>query len=101
MRIPSVPIVTRIPEYSAAGWIAYCTRRRLSQSEAIRRAIAYMIEDDESSTNDELVVSAQILEAFPETSLRSEGRYVRRKVKFFGSLEALADHYRKVRQPSP
>ena len=101
MRIPSVPIVTRIPEYSAAGWIAYCTSRRMTQSEAIRRAIAYMIEADESATNDELVTSAQILESFPETSLRSEGRYVRRKIKFFNSVDEVAAHYRKTHPASP
>ena len=101
MRIPSVPIVARIPEYAVAGWIAYCTKRRLSQSEAIRRAIAYLIENDESSTNDELVVSAQILEAFPETSLRSDGHYVRRKIRFFRSLDELAEHYRQTHPSSP
>ena len=101
MRIPSVPIVTRIPEYSAAGWIAYCTARRMTQSEAMRRAIAYMIEADESATNDELVTSAQILESFPETSLRSEGRYVRRKIRFFNSLDEVAAHYKQARPSSP
>ena len=101
MRIPSVPIVSRIPEFAAPGWIEYCTRRRMSQSEAIRRAIAYLIEDDESSTNDELVVAAQILEAFPEHSLRSEGRYVRRRVRFFNSLDEVAEHFRAVHPVTP
>lgn len=86
MRIPSVPIVTRIPEYAAPGWIAYCTRRRLTQSEAIRRGIAALIESDDTATNEELVVAAQIEESYPEYCLRSEGKYVRRKVRWRGSF---------------
>ena len=86
MRIPSVPIVTRIPEFAAPGWIAYCTARRMTQSEAMRRAIAALIESDDTASNDELVVAAQIEEAFPEYCLRSDGKYTRRKVRWRGSL---------------
>ena len=101
MRIPSIPIVARIPEYAAPGWIAYCTKRRLTQSEAIRRGIAALIESDDTATNEELVVSAQILEAFPEYALRSEGKYTRRKIRFFGSFEDMEEHQRIVRGETP
>lgn len=88
MRVPSVPVVARIPEFAAPGWIAYCTARRLTQSEAIRRGIASLIENDETATNEELVVAAQIEESFPEYCLRSDGKYARRKVRWRGSLVA-------------
>lgn len=101
MRIPSVPIVARIPEYAAPEFIAYCARRRMTQSEAIRRGIAALVESDESATNRELAMSAQILEAFPEYALRSEGKYTRRKVRFFGSLDDWEDHMKMVRGEIP
>ena len=86
LRIPSTPIVTRIPEYICADWIAYCHSRQMTQSEVMRRAIAAYVEADESSSDRELAMAAIIEESFQETSLRSGGKYVRRKTRWRGSL---------------
>lgn len=52
----------------------------------MRRAISAFIEADESASNEELVVAAVIEEAFPEHCLRSDGKRVRRSVRWRGSL---------------
>lgn len=79
-------IGTRIPSYIVPDWIAYCTARKLTQSEVIRRAISQFIERDDTATDAELVVAATIADGARTYSLRSEGEDFPRPRRWRGSL---------------
>lgn len=79
-------IGARIPAYIVPDWIEYCARRKLTQSEVIRRAIARFIESDETATDSELVVAATIADGTRVYSLRSDGEDSPRPRRWRGSL---------------
>ena len=65
IKIPAIPgrdphnvITLRIPDPALPLWIAYCRRNCVTQSAAIRRAVAAAIDRDEQATNNDLVLAA-------------------------------------------
>ena len=101
MRIPTELIGTRIPSYIVPEWIEYCTSRRLTQSEAMRRAIANMIYNDESASDRELAVGAIIEDTFAEHSPRSNGRTVNRNHMMREIIQDAIDSGKFPGFPSP
>ena len=86
MKIPSELICARIPAHIVPQWIEYCDKHKLSQSEAIRRAIAMFIYHDDSATNEELVIAATIEDTFLEHQSRRHGKHVRRRLRHDGVI---------------
>ena len=101
MRIPTELICTRIPAYIVPEWIEYCTSRKLTQSEAMRRAIAHFIYNDEAATNRELALGAVIEDAFPEKERRSHGRSVNRNRMLGLIVQEAIDSGKFPVSPSP
>jgi len=101
VKIPTELICTRIPAYIVPEWIEYCTSRRLTQSEAMRRAIANMIYNDESASDRELAVGAIIEDTFVEHSPRVNGRTVNRNHMMRGIIQDAIDSGKFPGFPSP
>lgn len=52
-------VVFKVPRDLIGKWILYCRRHGKTQSRVIREAIAYFIDNDNSVTDDELVMAAR------------------------------------------
>ena len=64
-------ISARVPDYAIPDFISFCDRRRMTQSEVIRRAIARYVEADESASNYELAMAAVIEDSCRKYSVRN------------------------------
>lgn len=55
-------VVFKIPRDLMAQWIGYCHRQGMTQSRMVRYAIGYFIQEDPTSTNEDLVMGARLVD---------------------------------------